>query len=34
MFGNVLLLVILSIYIAIDRAAIVAFLYRLVPPAS
>ncbi|HKF86045.1 MAG TPA: AI-2E family transporter [Candidatus Limnocylindrales bacterium] len=31
-FGNVLLLVILSIYIAIDRAAIVAFLYRLVPP--
>jgi predicted PurR-regulated permease PerM len=31
-FGNVLLLVILSIYIAIDRAAIVTFLYRLVPP--
>jgi predicted PurR-regulated permease PerM len=31
-FGNVLLLVILSIYIAIDRDQIVAFLYRLVPP--
>ncbi len=31
-FGNVLLLVILSIYIAIDRDEIVAFLYRLVPP--
>ena len=32
MFGNILLLVILSIYIAIDRDEIVAFLYRLVPP--
>jgi predicted PurR-regulated permease PerM len=31
-FGNLLLLVILSIYIAIDRDEIVAFLYRLVPP--
>jgi predicted PurR-regulated permease PerM len=31
-FGSVLLLVILSIYIAIDRDEIVAFLYRLVPP--
>jgi predicted PurR-regulated permease PerM len=31
-FGNILLLVILSIYIAIDRDEIVAFLYRLVPP--
>jgi predicted PurR-regulated permease PerM len=31
-FGNILLLVILSIYIAIDRDEIIAFLYRLVPP--
>jgi predicted PurR-regulated permease PerM len=31
-FGNILILVILSIYIAIDREQIVAFLYRLVPP--
>src|SRR5829696_4751576 len=31
-FGNVLILVILSIYIAVDRSAITAFLYRLVPP--
>jgi predicted PurR-regulated permease PerM len=30
--GNILILVILSIYIAVDREAIVAFLYRLVPP--
>ena len=30
--GNVLILVILSIYIAVDREAITAFLYRLVPP--
>lgn len=29
--GNVLLLVILSIYMAVDRAAILAFLYRLTP---
>jgi predicted PurR-regulated permease PerM len=32
-FGNVLLLVILSVYIALDREDILAFLYRLVPPA-
>jgi predicted PurR-regulated permease PerM len=31
-FGNILILVILSVYIALDREAIVAFLYRLVPP--
>ena len=31
-FGNVLILVILSIYIALDREDILAFLYRLVPP--
>ena len=31
-FGNILILVILSIYIAVDRDAITAFLYRLVPP--
>jgi predicted PurR-regulated permease PerM len=31
-FGNVLLLVILSIYIALDREDILAFLFRLVPP--
>ena len=33
-FGNILILVILSIYIAVDREEIVAFLYRLVPPAT
>ena len=32
-FGNVLLLVILSIYIALDREDILAFLFRLIPPA-
>ena len=32
-FGNILILTILSIYIAIDRDDIAAFLYRLVPPA-
>ncbi len=32
MFGNILILVILSIYIAVDRDEITAFLYRLVPP--
>ncbi len=32
-FGNILILVILSIYIALDRDEIAAFLYRLVPPA-
>ena len=31
-FGNILMLVILSIYIAVDRDEIIAFLYRLVPP--
>ena len=31
--GNILIVVILSIYIAIDRDDISAFLYRLVPPA-
>ncbi len=31
-FGNILILMILSIYIAIDRTAITTFLYRLVPP--
>ena len=31
-FGNILILVILSIYIAIDRDEISTFLYRLVPP--
>ncbi len=30
--GNILILVILSIYIALDREQIVAFLFRLVPP--
>lgn len=30
--GNVLILVILSVYIAVDRAAIGTFLFRLVPP--
>jgi predicted PurR-regulated permease PerM len=32
-FGNVLIVVILSIYIALDRGAIMTFIYRLVPPA-
>lgn len=32
-FGNILILVILSVYIAIDREEILAFGYRLVPPA-
>jgi predicted PurR-regulated permease PerM len=32
-FGNILILVILSIYMAVDKDAILAFLYRLVPPA-
>src|SRR6478609_3238551 len=31
-FGNILILVILSIYIAVDRDAITTFLFRLVPP--
>src|SRR5512143_3152201 len=31
--GNILILVILSVYIAVDRDTIRAFLYRLVPPA-
>lgn len=31
--GNILILVILSVYIAVDREAISAFVYRLVPPA-
>lgn len=31
-FGNILILVILSIYIALDREDILAFIYRLVPP--
>jgi predicted PurR-regulated permease PerM len=31
--GNILILVILSIYMALDRDEIMAFLYRLVPPA-
>jgi len=31
--GNILILVILSIYMALDRGAIMAFLFRLVPPA-
>ena len=30
--GNLLILVILSVYIAIDREAILAFLFRVVPP--
>jgi predicted PurR-regulated permease PerM len=30
--GNLLIIVILSLYIAIDRTSIVAFLYRMVPP--
>lgn len=30
--GNILILVILSVYIAVDRGPILAFLYRLVPP--
>ena len=32
-FGNILILVILSVYMAVDRDHIMAFLYRLVPPA-
>jgi predicted PurR-regulated permease PerM len=32
-FGNILIVVILSIYIALDRGAIMVFIYRLVPPA-
>lgn len=31
--GNILILVILSIYMALDRSDIMAFLFRLVPPA-
>jgi len=31
-FGNILILVILSVYMAVDRDRIMAFLYRLVPP--
>ncbi len=31
-FGNILITVILSIYIALDRDGILAFVYRLVPP--
>jgi predicted PurR-regulated permease PerM len=31
--GNLLLILFLSVYIALDRAAILAFLFRLVPPA-
>ena len=31
-FGNILILVILSIYIAVDREPIQGFVYRLVPP--
>jgi predicted PurR-regulated permease PerM len=31
--GNILILVILSIYMALDRGEIMAFLFRLVPPA-
>lgn len=30
--GNLIIIVMLSLYIAIDRASIIAFLYRLVPP--
>jgi predicted PurR-regulated permease PerM len=30
--GSLLIIVILSVYIAVDRTAILAFLYRLVPP--
>jgi predicted PurR-regulated permease PerM len=33
-FGNILILVILSIYIAVDRDDIGAFLFRLVPPGA
>ena len=32
LFGNILILVILSVYIAVDREAILAFLFRVVPP--
>ncbi len=31
-FGSILIIVILSVYIAVDRSAIAAFLFRLVPP--
>jgi len=31
-FGNILILTILSVYIAVDREAILAFLFRVVPP--
>jgi predicted PurR-regulated permease PerM len=31
-FGNILILVILSVYMAVDKDDILAFLYRLVPP--
>ena len=34
LFGNILILVILSIYIAVDREDIGAFLFRLVPPGA
>ena len=34
LFGNILILVILSIYIAVDRDDIGAFLFRLVPPGA
>ena len=30
--GNILIVVILSVYIAVDRDAALAFVYRLVPP--
>jgi predicted PurR-regulated permease PerM len=30
--GNVIIIFVLSLYVAIDRASILAFLYRLVPP--
>ena len=33
LLGNLLILLMLSVYIALDRAAILAFLFRLVPPA-
>ena len=32
LLGNLLILLMLSLYIALDRAAILAFLFRLVPP--
>lgn len=31
-FGSILILVILSVYIAVDRDAILAFMFRMVPP--